>query len=79
MHLPEIFGLSTFPVFWPSLYFDGQNKSGIIITVVLNVQFFFAKLTKNVNERPKYTEKCQKCQNVKNIPEFSTFDGICQK
>ena len=39
MRLPEIFGLSTFLVFWVSRYFDVQNKSGTI-TLVSEVQKF---------------------------------------
>ena len=39
MHLPEIFGVSTFPVFQPYWYFDGRNKSDIL-TLVLNVRKF---------------------------------------
>ena len=39
MRLPEIFGLSTFPVFWTFQTFGLRNKSGVI-PLFLNVQNF---------------------------------------
>ena len=54
MHLPEIFGLSTFPVFWYCPTFDGRNMSGIL-TLVSNVQKFrktYQKFSRNSSSKP---------------------------
>ena len=53
MRLPEIFGLSTFPVFWPYRYFDSQNKSGIL-TLVSNVQKFHETYRKSYQNTEIY-------------------------
>ena len=51
MHLPKIFGLSTFPVFRVFRYFEVRNKSGIRAPVWKVIENF-AKLTKNFPENP---------------------------
>ena len=46
MRLPEIFGLSTFPVFWTFQTFGLRNKSGVI-PLFLNVQNFLETYRKS--------------------------------
>ena len=65
MHLPEIFGLSTFPVFRPYRHFDGQNYTKNFLSFWMPINF--ATLTENIFKRRKYTGKCQKYTGIFNI------------
>ena len=56
MSLPEIFGLSTFPVFRPYRYFDGQNKSSKITLTY-----------RKCYRKTKIHRKCWKCQKYTGI------------
>ena len=68
MRLPEIFRLSTFPVFRTFWTFGLRNKSGIL-TLVSNVRKFcetYRKFSRNSSSKPLF----------ENIPEFLDYVEI---
>ena len=69
MRLPEIFGLSTFPVFWVSRYFEVRNNSGIRVPV--------SKVRKFCETYRKFSQKClpKICQKYTGIFEKSTVSA----